>query len=206
MTLLKAKLLLIKKSDVFAGLIIGWATGWLALIIFANIEVKLPLVWPLPFILPILSVVGLWFAYFLGNKFAVLWQAAKFALVGVLNTLIDLGLLNILMLFFGITSGYWFAVFKAITFTAATVNSYFWNKYWTFEKTGQVKIGEFMQFFVVGGIGLGINVGVAFFMVDVIGAQFGLSEQIWANVGAFVAVFAGVIWNFLGYKLIVFRR
>jgi len=41
--------------------------------------------------------------------------------------------------------------------------------------------------------------------VNFLGPQFGISKEIWAYVGKIVAVFLGFIWNFTGYKFIVFK-
>jgi len=133
-------------------------------------------------------------------------QAIKFILVGVLNTLVDLGVLNLLIWAFGIYSGFGYSAFKGISFTVAVINSYFLNKFWTFKmrETEGVK-REFAQFFIVSLIGFGINVGVASFVVNVVGPQFGLGSKLWANVGAIYATFAAMSWNFLGYKFIVFK-
>jgi putative flippase GtrA len=55
-------------------------------------------------------------------------------------------------------------------------------------------------------IGFLINVGVASFVVNVIGTQAGISEKLWATVGAIAAAFCAFIWNFLASKFIVFKR
>ncbi len=195
-----------KKSDILAAVIIGEVSAWLTLLIFKNIRLELPFWWGLPIVLPILALIGLWIASILGKRLFIIYQAAKFLLVGILNTLIDLGVLNFLILITGVASGLNFSFFKGISFLVAVVNSYFWNKFWTFEKREITKAPkEFVQFFTVALIGLGINVGVASLVVNVIGPQFGLSEKIWANIGAITATFIGMTWNFLGYKFIVFR-
>ena len=137
----------------------------------------------------------------------IIKQAIKFILVGGLNTLIDLGILNVLIFITGIASGLGYSVFKGIYFTAAVINSYFLNKFWTFKAEGAKKgKKEFTQFFIVSLIGFGINVGVASFVVNIIGSQFGTGDKLWANVGAICATFAAMIWNFLGYKFIVFKK
>ena len=95
----------------------------------------------------------------------------------------------------------------------AVVNSYVWNKYWSFalESTAAAILRpkkelaqEIVQFFVVSAFGFAINVGTASIVVNAIGPQFGFSQELWANVGAIVAAFISFLWNFLGYKLIVF--
>ena len=140
----------------------------------------------------------------------IVFQAGKFVLVGGLNTLIDLGALNVLMFLSDIKTGVWFSVFKGISFTAAVVNSYILNKFWTFKSTGAEKKGkEFVQFLIVSIFGFGINVGVATLVVNVISPQFpysGVSEVIWANIGAISATFCAMAWNFIGYKFFVFKK
>lgn len=196
-----------KKSDIIIALIIGELIALFSLGILRNLGLQIAwLYWVWPIVLPIGSLIGLVVAYFIGKKFIILWQAAKFVLVGVLNTFVDLGVLNILILITTISSGFAFSVFKGISFIVAVINSYFWNKSWTFKrKTSADPKKEFSQFFVVSLIGFGINVGVASLVVNLIGPQFGLSEKIWANVGAIIATFSGMTWNFLGYKFVVFR-
>jgi len=70
------------------------------------------------------------------------FQVAKFILVGGLNTIVDLGILNILLVLFGPATLLLGTVFKAIAFLTAVMNSYVWNKYWTFEKAKENTVQE----------------------------------------------------------------
>lgn len=133
-------------------------------------------------------------------------QFYKFILVGILNTLIDLGILNGLIFFTGIAAGWEFSFFKGVSFTAAVINSYFLNKFWTFQKKEGGGAAEFGQFLIISVAGLGVNVGVASLFVNIIGPQGGISPQIWANVGAVAAIGFSTIWNFVLYKFFVFRK
>ncbi|MDP2967195.1 MAG: GtrA family protein, partial [bacterium] len=143
---------------------------------------------------------------FFKEKISAIFQLFKFTLTGSLNTFIDLAVLNLLMQALQITSGWYFSFFKIISFSCAAANSYIWNKFWTFKKK-ETKVGakEFSQFYIITGISFLINVGLASLIVNVIGPQFSLSETLWANVGALGGVFGAFIWNFLGYKFIVFK-
>jgi putative flippase GtrA len=49
-------------------------------------------------------------------------------------------------------------------------------------------------------------VAIASFIVNVIGPQFGISSLIWANIGKIGGIIGAFIWNFLGYKFIVFKK
>jgi len=123
-------------------------------------------------------------------------------MVGASNTLIDLAVLNLLIFLTGVASGTPFIFFKAISFLVAVTNSYFWNRRWTFRSDKHV----FIQFLVISTTGLLLNVGTASFLVNILGPQFGLPDKIWANVGAAGGTLVVMTWNFLGYKLIVFRQ
>ena len=195
-----------KKNDIIVALVIGELIALLSFGILKNLglEAKL-LYWLWPFFLPVFCLFCLWIASLVGKKLLIAWQAAKFILVGVLNTVVDLGVLNLLMLAFGISGGLMYSVFKGASFIVATTNSFFWNKFWTFEKKETKSHKEVLQFFTVSLLGFGINVGVASLIVLFIAPQFGLSPQAWANVGAIGAAFCGMTWNFLGYKFIVFK-
>ena len=132
----------------------------------------------------------------------MLKQIAKFVLIGGFNTLIDLGVLNILIFTTGITSGLGFPLIKGTSFLVAISNSYFWNKRWTFHSQKDV----FLQFFTVSAVGFVLNVGVASFVVNVITPQFELSKELWANIGGITGTLVVMTWNFLGYKFIVFKK
>ncbi len=197
---------MLKKSDIIISIIIGFLIGVLFLVIFKNVGTEIPYKWLLPIVFPFLTLLGIFLAAFIGRKLLMVWQAAKFLLVGALNTFIDLGVLNLLILISGIASGSLYSGFKGISFTIAVVNSYFWNKFWTFKRSKTTAPGkEFLQFFIVSAIGFSINVGAASLVVNGIGPQFGLTAEIWANIGAIAAAFCAMVWNFVGYKFIVFK-
>ena len=162
--------------------------------------------WIFIVLFPILAYLGMYVATFLGQKLIFIYQAAKFFLVGVLNTLIDIGVLSLLIGLSNITRGLFYSVFKAISFLVATTNSYFWNKFWTFEKREDVKAQEFLKFLIVATVGFIINVGVASIVVNVLGPQAGISEKIWAMLGAIIAALFAFLWNFLSSKFIVFKK
>jgi len=194
------------KNDLILSAAIGEACSWFVLIIGKNLRLQFAFWWLLPIVLPLLSSVGILAADFLGKKFAVIFQLAKFVLVGILNTFVDLGVLNFLLWVFGLAAGIWYSFFKGLSFLVAVINSYFLNKFWTFKKEKSGGATEFSQFFAVSLIGFVINVGVASLVVNFIGPQFKLSKNLWANVGALLATLTAMSWNFLGYKFIVFKK
>lgn len=195
-----------KKKDAIISPIIGFFIGIFFFIILKNVGIEIPYSWSLLIIFPPLALFGMFAASILGKKFITILQAGRFVLVGALNTFIDLGILNVLIWLSGITSGFWFSIFKSISFLVATINSYFWNKHWTFNRGENAFAGkEFSKFLIVTAIGMFVNVGIASFIVNVIGVQFGVSEEMWATIGAVISSLFAWAWNFLSSKFIVFK-
>lgn len=211
------------KKDYLLGLLAGFVTGVFLLPVLANISVDFPFkIISLFTGIPLAMILGLFVAGFLSRWVKIFYQFSKFIVTGFMNAAVDFGILNVFLLLTGVTGGFLYSIFKGISFIAANINSYVWNKFWTFKgknaytpsaqgsTEGQVTIQktskEYVQFLIVSLIGLGLNVGAASFVVSIIGAQFGLSASLWANVGAVCGSAAGLLWNFIGYKLIVFRR
>lgn len=203
------------KKDLLISAAIGLLAALLILPIAQNLKMQQTLALSLLVILPILCVLGMGVTYWLAKRLKVFYQIAKFALVGVLNSLVDWGILNLLMFLTSIAAGPLYSVFKGASFLVATANSYFWNKSWTFKKvsvagvTGDEPVKktgpELLRFFTVSLIGFLLNVGAATLLVNVWGPQWGLSANLWANFGALCGTVLGMTWNFLGYKLIVFK-
>lgn len=201
---------MIKKRDIIFSIIVSEIIALIFLGISSSLklpDVVMNLAYFFPIILPIAAAIVMAILALLAGKLPVLFQLAKFILIGVANTFVDLGILNLLMFFTGIVSGWFYPLFKALSFSCSVVHSFFWNKFWTFEKKETQGSGkEFGQFFLVAGIGFFLNVGIASLVVNIIGPQFGLSPKLWANLGAIVATICVSAWNFLGYKFVVFKK
>ena len=135
-------------------------------------------------------------------------QIVRFVVVGVINTGIDLIVLNVLIhvTHKGENGGFYYSLFKSISFIVALTNSYFMNKYWTFAgQGGKNKVIEISEFIIVSIFGFIINVAVASAFVDWVPVVYGL-EKYWPSIGALCGTAVGLIWNFVGYKLIVFEK
>mgnify|MGYP001587971923 FL=1 len=191
------------KKDAYRALVIGFAVSLLMLIVIKNLSIPLPVnkYW-LPVLFTPLMLLGLYVSFLIGKAWRpFVFQFGKFFVVGLSNTFLDLGVLNFLILTTDITHGIYFSVFKGISFVCAVINSYFWNKYWTFQKQG-----SFVLFLlVISGSAL-LNIGWASYMVNYMSIPAGISPKAWDNIAALSSVFLVLTWNFLGMRLIVFRK
>jgi putative flippase GtrA len=203
----------------------------------------------------------------------IIMQLLRFAAIGVINTALDFIILNFVSKFLEINVGLQLGSINIIGFSAATIQSYFWNRYWAFGSAGN-KPGDlyrsFFRLLLVGGLGA-IGVGlvlygaqqgatdlfyllvlVGFVTIEVLlwlsfrlweratgsaGVQFVvflivsavgliinsvilgvgsrwlagmdlavLQPDLLKNIAKILATCVSLIWNFLGYKLIVFRK
>lgn len=210
----------LSKSDFLASLIIGEISAWLIIAVVNNLGVKIPYLFSLPIVFPALCVAGLFIAYLIGKKIPVVYQIAKFVLVGGFNTLVDWGILAFSIYFFrlylfhdskdllfsiGVFTIAYYSLYKSLSFIVAAGNSYFWNKFWTFKREATEGMGkEFGQFLVVTFIGFLLNVFIASAIFKYIVPVSGLTLDQWGIVSAVFATAVSMVWNFLGYKFIVF--
>jgi len=204
-----------KKIDIISPIVLGliisafiisllWVTKSEFLISSNN---PMLLIFLIVLLVPSLLVLWVYITFQLGKRRHVFFQFGKFIPIGISNTAIDFGVLNLLILSFGADKGLLFSVFKGISFLCAVTNSYLWNKFWTFESRGRDGLGkQFLIFIVVASIGFVINVAIASFIVNFIEPAWGVSPILWANIGAFTSIVIVILWNFIGYKYLVFKK
>lgn len=191
------------KIDTVASISLGLIIGVFAPLILQNIGKSLPFQNYYFAAFPVLTLIGVWISYLIGSRLPVIIQIAKFGVVGVANTVIDFGVLNYLSAVQHVFSGLALVPLNIISFTVAVINSYFWNKHWTF-KTKEGKAGrQFVEFIIVSVIAIFINSG-AVYLITLI-PPVGVSEQVWLNISKLIATFLSLVWNFVGYKFVVFK-
>lgn len=193
------------KKDLVGSVIIGFAAAALSLIVINNLSI--PIANWVPFIVfPFLTISGILVGRFLGNKLPILYKFVKFGEAGGLNWLVDFGVLNLLILVTGISSGIYYSVFKGASFVVATGNSYAWNKKWVFESKEKKVGGELTRFLIITVLGMALNVLIATSIVFFGPKVFeGIDSKVWANLAAAIGSLLAMAWNFIMYKFWVFK-
>jgi len=141
-------------------------------------------------------------------------QFIKFGIIGVMNTGVDLAVLNAETLITGAKEGSLYAIQKGLSFLVAVTFSYFLNKNWTFrDKSKEDEGRKFSQFLFVSIVGMLVNVTAATVVVTYLKTPVNnllnlpmLTDQLWVNIGALSGTALGLIWNFIGYKFWVFKK
>ena len=122
-------------------------------------------------------------------------QGIKFLSVGVLNTLVDGGLYFVLTRWLGLASLPILA--KGISYTAGVLNSFYWNKTWTFRSTISAS-KTFLPFLGANLAALGLNAGVMYLAYN----RAGLPE----SISFFLATASTLLWNFALSKFLIFKK
>ncbi len=200
------------KKDFFLVSVIGAIFGLFSIPILENIQ---PPQWKLTLLsgagliagFAFFAIFALWIAGLIGKKYPAIFQFAKYAATGAMNSFTDIGILNLLSLIFQVFSGPLIILFNTIGFSVAITNSYFWNNLWVFKKENSVlSLTEFFKFLSVTVIGLAINTAIVYVVTTIVGAPDYTSPALWENIAKLIAVPASVMCNFFGYKFIVFRN
>ncbi len=114
----------------------------------------------------------------------------KFATVGAIGTVVDFGVLNLLILVFGIAK-FWA---NTCSFSAAVLSNFIWNRLWTFPESREERLlPQLMQFALVSVGGYIINQTI-FLGLD------SLVFHIWGtlgyNISKAIAILVVLFWNF----------
>ncbi len=153
-------------------------------------------------------------------------QVGKFAIVGVINTLIDIAILNSLV-FLGFTValmvvGQKFLIANIISVVIAMINSFILNKQWTFKTEEGNIYKQIFQFLAITIIGMFVIHQIIFnalyyglpsisnFIVSIVHflklSGIFSDSFIALNFAKIIAIIGSLIWNFIGYKFIVFKK
>jgi len=129
-------------------------------------------------------------------------EVAKFGAVGLMALVIDVGLFNLLMYAGGGLLADKPLTAKVISVAFATTFAYFGNRFWTFRHRGRTSYTrEYVLFFVLNIIGMGIALGCLWFSHYALGLDSALADNISANV---IGLALGTLFRFWSYRKWVF--
>ena len=124
----------------------------------------------------------------------------RFALVGGFNTALDFGLLFLL-----VSLGFDKIVANYISTSIAFVFSFFANKTFTFRATGDAR-REFITFVTITLFGLWVLQPIIITGVTALAAPLDVSESTTLVGAKLIATIVSLIWNYIMYSRVVFRK
>lgn len=131
------------------------------------------------------------------------WQLLRFGLVGCLNTTIDLLVLNGLLQLWPTQNIARLLLFNTIAYTFGALNSFVFNRYWTFQRTGRPNAREGARFLLVTLAAIACNDLILWLMRNIL-LPVHLTPTLWTNVSKVAAIGGTILVSYLGMRLWVF--
>ncbi len=198
-----------KVIDIIFALICGKVVGFVIgeILIGFGFEPNIYLSAFLWVMLPLLALFCLWITFVIGRKIAFVFEGAKFFLVGAFCTVIDLKFFELLVWVFTFIVFVDPLIFKSLSFIFATGLKYWGNKYWAFGKHENEDMGkEIGKFFAITLLGLAVDLSIFYYTTKVLGPRFDLSVIVWVKISVILSALGAAVFNFLGYKFLVFKK
>jgi len=133
----------------------------------------------------------------------LLAQFIRFAITGFINTAIDFGLFNLLVLLSGARSTLAIALINTAAVSLAVINSFFMNRSWTFPDHDRSP-GQFRRFVIASVIGIAIN-SVTVSLLSTWSLLSAIAPLLVLNAAKACGALLSTAWNFLAYRIWVFR-
>ena len=127
----------------------------------------------------------------------------RFGIIGGINTALDFGLLFVFSSLFGIPRGFANMLSTSISF----IFSFFANKRYTFKSSSKENVvREMVLFTVVTLFGLWVIQGLIIHFLTPVIINLGTTEELALLASKLVATVASLIWNYLLYSRVVFKK
>ena len=132
-------------------------------------------------------------------------QLLRFGLVGSINTLIDLIAFNILVWMFPTKDTSALILFNSLAYAIGAINSFLWNKLWTFKHSSEVTGTQLLRFAIVTCFGVVCN-DVFLWLITTLLNSFSATGFVWTNVAKISAIVGSVAVSYIGMRFSVFNN
>jgi putative flippase GtrA len=129
----------------------------------------------------------------------------RFALVGIMNATLDMLVLNGLLWLFPTTRTLLILLYTIIAYGFGAANSFFLNKYWTFQHRQRTTSKELLRFGMTVLFGLGWSM-LCIWLASTIAHPFITNITIWTNLSKVIAIGSAAFLSFLAMRLWIFVK
>lgn len=129
----------------------------------------------------------------------------KFLVVGVLNALVDLIVLNGLLMVAPTTNGSMLMWYNTVAVLCAILNSYIWNRRWTFADKADGSVREQVWFFVQAMLNLALNDLIVVWLSTYLIFNHSIPLFISSNAAKGLAMLLSSSMSYVLMRLFVFR-
>jgi putative flippase GtrA len=132
---------------------------------------------------------------------------SKFTVVGLSNALVDIGTLNLFLLFLPTRDPAVLTLYNGVALVLANLNSYLWNTRWTFR--GRAKRRDLRQrvlFSLQAIVNISVSNGIFFVLVHPILVYTEVPAYLAGNVAKIISVTVASTLSFFIMRYVVFSR
>lgn len=129
----------------------------------------------------------------------------KFIVVGAMNAVVDLGVLNGLLLVSPTKSTPLLFIYNTIAVVCAILNSYFWNRRWTFADSSDGSLRERGLFIAQAIVNIGINDIIVVWLSSYLVFSRSMPFFVSSNASKGLAMFLSSSISYVFMRLLVFR-
>lgn len=122
-------------------------------------------------------------------------QFVRFCVVGIGNTVADLGLFWLLS-----RAGAPYLMAQVLSYSAGVLNSYLLNRTWTFRVTGKIQALEATKFVLVNVLSLLASTGVLFALHDGLHLNLGVAKVAAMGSAPVINFIGNLLWVFTANK------
>ena len=142
------------------------------------------------------------------KRHAPLWkrwpgQIVRFGTVGVLNTVLDLLILNCLLWLFPTNDPVVVVLFNSLAYALGAINSFLLNKYWTFGYSKSITGREVSRFILTTALGIVCN-DILLWLANILLRPLIVHSSLWVNASKLVSLAGTVLISYVGMRLWVF--
>ncbi len=135
----------------------------------------------------------------------LLLQLLRFCIVGGLNTFVDVLVFNLLVLGLPTQDTGLLVIYNSLAYLLGAVNSFCWNKLWTFQQRSSTTNTQLARFALVTSLGILCNDAFLWLATTLL-TSFSLTSFLWVNVAKVSAIAGSVCVSYLGMRFSVFTK
>ena len=131
------------------------------------------------------------------------WQFLRYCLVGGVNTIIDVSVLNALLWRFPTHNVHLLVVENSVAYASGAVSSFFLNKYWTFRRKQRPTRREGGRFLISVALEIVSSNGLLW-LAGMALSPFIANVTVWGNASKLLAVAANAVFSYLLMRFWIF--
>jgi len=132
-------------------------------------------------------------------------QFLRFCAVGGLNTFVDVFAFNLLVWAFPTRDSGLLVIYNSLAYLIGAVNSFCWNKLWTFGQHSVTSNDQIVRFALVTSLGIICNDAFLWLATTIL-ASLSLTSILWLNVAKVCAIAGSVSVSYVGMRFGVFTK